>query len=221
MSELFSIRRENDYLRQELGSEHGQQRYRWAWSADLLMPMILVDDDGKIIYDYICGCGKNLAVHAADCTTFTLPKAQWEVRSLVPRLKDQWVLCRWQAPEASRDDWDSSFPGQPYPTSGYLIPVGDAEKCVCIPAGQIPYRATTDLCIQSLRDHFSKTGAQRNAETKEKWAADEEKELATLELRCKDAFPVHEGWPGEKHEWSHGGMPEVDSPNLKGEVTLA
>ncbi len=195
-----------------------------------MMPMILCDDEGKIVYDYVCGCGKNLSVHSATCTTFTLPKAQWEVRSLVPTLKDQWVLCRWQAPEASRDDWESSFPGQPYPTSGYLIPVGDAEKCVCIPYGQVPYRVTTNLCIESIRQHFKKTGKQYNKETKDRWADDDVAIREQYRLRCLDAFPVHEGFPGEKHEWSHGGMPDVASPNLiiqpsqtqpKGEVVLA
>lgn len=216
----YSIRRENDYLRQELGVSSGHPRYQWKWGGELDMPMILVDDAGKIIYDYFCRCGKNVSVHAAECN-WTTPRPQWEMRSLVPNRQDQWILCSWQAPEASRDDWEAAFAGQPYPSDGYLIPVGDAEKCVCVPPGQVPYRATTDLCIQSIREHFTKTGAQRSAETKEKWAANEEKELATLELRCKDAFPVHEGWPGDKNNWSAGGMPDVSSPNLKGEVTLA
>lgn len=213
MTTPLSVIRENEYLRKQLGSEHGHQRYQWAWSGDLNVPMAMMDDEGKPIYDYICPCGKNQRVHSAECT-LTVPRQRWETRSLVPTLGNQWVLCSWQPPEASRDEWAANFPGQPYPSGGYLIPIGDPQKCICIPSGQVPYRPTTDLCIAAIREHFTKTGAQRSAETKDRWAENEKKELATLESRCKDAFPVHTGWPGEKHEWSHGGLPEAPSPNL-------
>lgn len=212
-----AVREENEYLRGQLGMEHGYARYQWAWSSDLTMPMVMVDANGKPELDFFCGCGKNVNVHRGDCRTFSIPKTRWEVRNFCPEILEQWVLCRWQPPEASRDDWANMFPGHPYPASGYLIPVGDKEKVIRIPSGQVPFRATSEEVVRAVKSHEENRVQDYVRQVKEKQKAHEEKYADNLLMRIKDRFPVHEGFPGKKENWSHGGMPEAPSPVLRKE----
>lgn len=222
MSYPSAIRRENEYLARELGNEHGKPRYQWAWSEDLQMPMVMLDEESKTILDYHCFCGVNVAVHSAACK-FTVPRKRWQMRKLAPNKHDQWILCRWMPPEASRDDWESMFGTTPYPTEGHLVPVGDPEKCIALAPGQVPYRQSSELIVCHIKEHFTKTGAQRNKELEDHWIDREAKKKEDLRLQCIDAFPVHTGFPGDREEWSHGGMPDVPSPNLrpKSDIVIA
>lgn len=211
----LSVSRENELLARELGYEYGHPRYKWVHSSSLTMPMVITDDTtGAVLYDYHCICGIGVSVHRVDCK-FTLPKPRWEMRNLVPESDDQWILCRWLPPGFDKEEWESTFGGVPYPASGYFFPVGDPQKCIKLPSGQVPFRPTTELCIAAIKEHFSKTARQRSAEQREKWDKNSEHFREETRLRCIDAFPVHEGYPGEKHGWSHGGLPEVESPNVR------
>jgi hypothetical protein len=210
----LSVQRENRLLATELGYEEGHPRYQWVHSSRLERPMVMIDDASKIIFDYHCRCGINQSVHSAECK-FSVPRPKWEMRNLVPDADDQYILCRWIKPEASRDDWESMFGGFPYPAAGDWFPVGDPEKCIKLPSGQVPMRGTTEACISAIKDHFSRSAAQRSKDQMEKWDHNTEHLREDLRLKCIDAFPVHEGFPGEKHGWSHGGDPNTESPNLR------
>jgi hypothetical protein len=222
MSYPLSVRRENELLARELGYEFGNQRYCWAWSEDLVMPMIMLTEENRIEYDYHCACGINVSAHNAACE-FSVPRAKWEMRKLAPRLQDQWVMCRWMKPECAQADWEHMFGSVPYPAGGYRVPIGDTGKTIALKPGQTPYRQTTELIIRHIKEHFTKTGKQRNEETRDNWKANEIKQEEEYRLRCIDAFPVHTGFPGDKEEWSQGGMPDVPSPNLrpKSDIVIA
>ena len=77
------LTRENKLLLNELGSEHGHQRYKWCWSEDLMMPMRVPGE-----FDY----------RANPLTGVIEAKYRYEMRKTNPFLVNQWVLGRWQAP---------------------------------------------------------------------------------------------------------------------------
>ena len=213
-----AVRRENDLIRQELGSEHGHARYQWAWSGEMEMPMVVVDPEtGELEYDYICGCGVNRNVHDPSCNSLTVVQPKWEVRNVVPTLHNQWVFARWVAPEMSRDRWERVF-NIPYPEGGYLVPVGDLMQCLALRAGEIPSRDTTLTLIGAVREHFSVSARQRAIDTKNGWDRRHEAKREELLLKFKDIAPVHMGFPGEKNDWSAGGDPGVESPALRKET---
>lgn len=210
----LSVQRENDYLRRELGSEHGHQRYQWGWSEDIAMPMVTIDDEGQIQYDYHCGCGVNVTIHLASCQTLTIPKPKWDIQKLVPGLSNQWVMCRWLRPEMSRENWVATF-NVPYPETGYLIPVGDLVKCIALNGDQVPTRVTTELVIRHIKEHFSVSAKERERETKDWWDERDAAKREDYRAKIKDAAPVGMGWPGEKNDFSAGGDQTLESPTLR------
>lgn len=210
----LSVIRENDLLRKELGTQDGHPRYKWLHSSHLMMPMVIMDDWGNVEYDFHCRCGIGISVHSPDCN-WSQARPKWEMRRLVPDADDQYVLCRWLPPGFDRDEWESTFGGVPYPAAGYFSPVGDPQKCIKLAPGQVPLRPTTEMCIAAIKEHFSKTAQQRSKDQKDQWAQNTEKLREEIRLKCVDAFPVHEGFPGEKHGWSHGGDPATESPNAR------
>lgn len=211
----LSVRRENELLRRELGTDHGHARYQWAWSDNMLMPLAVIDvETGQPQYDYVCGCGVNRAVHDPTCKTLSVPRLKWEITNIVPTLDRQWVLARWVAPEMSKRNWERVF-SLPYPELGYMVPVGDAMQCLALHPGETPTRATTELMIRAVKEHFSKSARQRTRETRDAWDERDVRKREDLRLQCIDRFPVHMGWPGEKNDWSAGGDPNTDSPALR------
>lgn len=209
------VQRENKYLRQALGVDQGNPRYQWAWAGDLNMPIVLLDENSKIIYDYHCACGINVSVHSATCA-WTVPRARWEMRNIAFRMDNEWIFVKWSPPESSREDWESTFGSIPYPEGGYFKPVSNGE--ICIHISSIPYRQTTELIVSRVREHFKKSGREHAQDILNKWDKMDAERIARNTMRFKDAFPVHEGFPGKKENWSHGGV--GDSPNLasKGEI---
>lgn len=224
MTNPLSVQKENELLARELGYSYGNPRYKWVYSEHITMPVVVdewndASGQWEVVYDYHCFCGVNVGVHLAECNWIT-PRPKWEIRKMV-EAQDQWVFCRWMLPRMpdgtpfDKDAWESTFGGVPYPSSGYYSPVGDPVKCLKLLPGQVPLRQTTELCIQHVKEHFAKTAAQRSREQREQWSNNTEKLREEIRLKCIDAFPVHEGFPGEKHGWSHGGDPNTESPNAR------
>lgn len=212
------VRSENRYLLSALGSEYGHPRYQWAWAADLMMPMVLMDEKSQFIYDYHCACGINASVHSATCQ-FTLPRKRWEMRNIAFNMTNAWVFVTWRPPECTKDDWESEFGSVPYPEGGYFIPVSSRTNCVHIPGGAIPLRETSQACVASIRQHAKKSAKQHTQDIADGWAQEKKDRRANRIIEFKDAFPVHEGFAGKKENWSHGGTGE--SPVLnKGEICL-
>lgn len=200
-----AVRKENKYLLEALGSEHGNARYSWAWSGDLMMPTIMMDEESKVLYDFHCACGINASVHAATCN-FSVPRAKWEMRNLLATVRNQWVLVKWRAPEADREAWEETFGSVPYPDGGYYMPVSTKTECIHFP--QAPDRIMSQLIVSMVREHFSRTAKARTQDIKDNWdRMDKERFMRNVD-RFKDAFPVHEGFPGKKENWSHGGVGE-------------
>jgi hypothetical protein len=202
----LEVRRENKYLHQALGSEHNKPRYQWAFSDDLMMPMVLLEN-GKQIYDYHCACGVNVSVHSADCQ-FSVPRARWEMRNLAYNMKSVWVLVKWTPPEAEKEDWEAVFGSMPYPEGGYYIPVSAKNHCVFIPGGDMPYRETSEMFVAAVRKHAQKTPKQHIDDIRAAWDKTSESTKEEWRQKFKDAFPVHEGFPGKKENWSAGGVGE-------------
>lgn len=211
-----AVKSENRRLKEILGYREGYPWYQWAWSEDLWMPTIKVDELGQPIYDYHCACGVNVSVHSATCS-FTAPKPAWEMIKLVNNMKDKWVLCVWVRPEFSPSEWEHFFGGSPYPENGYYFPVGTATQCIATIG--IPERATTDECARHIKEHFSVSAKERSRKTKENWKQKDIARRRVYEIMVRDAFPVHEGFPGAKENWSAGGI--GPSPVEKQLVELA
>lgn len=205
-----AVKKENLYLLHALGSIEGRAKYQWAWSEDLQLPMVGIDDEGHIVYDYHCICGVNRTVHSAVCN-FTTPHPKWALRPVLDTMRGRWVLVRWSPPEVPQDEWEACFGGIPYPEGGYFKPVGTATQCIAV-FGE-PFHQTTQEVVAKIREHFSITEKQRNDETRQRWAEADRKKREEHIQRFTDAFPVHTGYAGKKEEWSgQAGLGE--SPTL-------
>ena len=204
------IRKENRYLRQALGSEEGHARYQWAWAADLMMPMVIMDDQNRVIYDYYCACGRNVSIHEASCK-FTAPAPKWAMRNLAFGLLNKWVFVKWSPPEADREDWHACYGSLPYPEGGYYVPVSAKQHCIAV--DEYPFRQSSERIVQEIRKHSRKTAKQHCQDIVDKWNRLDAERKRNLKMRFIDLFPVHEGFPGKKENWSAGGTGE--SPVLK------
>ncbi len=207
-----SIRKENKYLREALGSEEGHPRYQWAFSNDLMMPMIVLDEQSHIIYDYHCACGVNITVHTDERCNWTVRRARWEMRNLAFGMKDVWVMTKWKAPEVEQAVWEEHYGSVPYPQGGYFVPVSAKQHCLYIPGGSEPFRETSEMVVQAIRKHFKKTAKEHARDIADNWdKLDAQKQIEWLD-RIKNVALVHEGFPGKKENWSAGGIGE--SPAL-------
>lgn len=45
------------------------------------------------VYDYVCGCGKNVTIHSPDCGQISRAIARMRIESALPDHPHKWVLC--------------------------------------------------------------------------------------------------------------------------------
>ncbi len=198
-----AVKSENKWLRRSLGVVCEHPRYQWAWSEDLLMPMVVLADFGAVEMDYHCVCGVNVSIHNSSCN-FTAPRPKWEMRKLTMAMKNKWVMTCWKRPEATQADWERLFGGTPYPAGGYYSPVGTATQCLAVHS--VPFRQTSEAIAKAIKEHFSKTSKQRNQDTRDNWDRMDAEKIALYKDMLTNAFPVHSGKPGQKEDWSAGGI---------------
>lgn len=99
----------NNLLRTSLGTA---PQYAWCHtdSSELQHPVQVyrqaLNAEGKLgmepVYDYLCSCGKNVAIHALGCKmSRAIPRCRVEPR--LPDFPGKWVFCRLQ--EVPKYEW--------------------------------------------------------------------------------------------------------------------
>lgn len=204
------IRKLNRLLLAELGEN---PLYRWIYSEspDFMRAMRLMDDEGKLLFDYRCPCGLNVAVHSASCsppadqadedglvpwypapaTSLIVAEPKWEIRKTDPGLNDQWVLCCLQIP-MSEHEWQEMFGARlPYPSNGTWAPVATETRTVAMPPGTLPGENFTMACIRGRqRSREIKMCDIANAHYSREERKDEDRKKHIRE-RLTDVLPVN------------------------------
>lgn len=212
---MKSVSYQNEILRQELGEFEGYQLYKWIYSEELLLPMVILDNDGEPERDFKCVCGLNVRVHQPGCY-ITIRVSRAELRKIAPDISHQWILCCWVPPEASEHDWECTFQGQfPYPSNGYYLPVSHNGVTLTLKGGAAPVMEVTRECIKYIKAHRERTSKQWEQDFLEDSAKAEARTDQIRNDRIRDRISVtHLGKPGEKSDWlPQGGIGE--SPTLK------
>lgn len=215
------IRKLNRLLLAELGEN---PLYQWIYSesAEFKRAMRLMDEDGKLEWDYQCPCGLNVSVHSAACSPPTMhpnwdreegePETvlraatqsslvvavpAFEIRKTDPTLVDQWVLCSLQLP-MSEHEWAETFGTRlPYPRNGTWAPVETETHTVAIAPGTIPgERLTMALIRARQRSREIKARDIANAFDAREQKKDEKRQEHIRE-RIIDSLPVNP-YPGTR-----------------------
>jgi hypothetical protein len=161
----------------------------------LVTTIPVVNSLGEPQLDFVCGCGVNVRVHSPECNGWrpgrtrsgklkqatlklqiqmkTVPLvgaalSRAKIRTMqvriCPDLNDVFVICKF-IPPPSREAWIASMGSdQGYPSHGSYTPVSNngvtakVQDAVLIPG-------TTSLFTRMLREHFSRTMADWEAES--------------------------------------------------------
>jgi hypothetical protein len=136
---------------------HGQPRFAWKWSEDLMHPMRVIDSYGTPQFD---------GYEPVPGSSLVAPKPMFVTRKLCPELKNQWVLCEWKDATISEDEWRRMFGYRlEWPRHGSYKPValvGDTgEQYVCLPPHRFPSRENTDHAIRCIKAALSLSVAEQ------------------------------------------------------------
>jgi hypothetical protein len=200
----------------------------------------LYDEEGEVIYDYYCGCGKNLDVHLAECGGLTVPHIRMGKQKSIPFIENKWLLGTWLEPPNPQEWIAMDGTLDSYPHQGTYVPFQINGMTVNLHEDQWREIAIkTEKIVVAMKDYI----AQRRALEEE---AEKKRELVnwvppkrpdgTLDLRdplvrkgpsgsthnryymqLRDKMTQFGQIPGQKGHVSWGGDPTIDSPNVSKE----
>jgi hypothetical protein len=156
--------------------------------------MRLINDDGSLRFDYVCGCGKNRSVHDANCATLSVAMPVYGLRNKLLTVSNRWVLCRLYPNDISEYRWSQMF------GSSLEYPKAVWEPCapVYLEPGEIPTDQLTWEVIRAVRADRSKSAAQRDQEFMESVARKEKRTHDRILDDIKDSAPAFNTIPGKK-----------------------
>lgn len=186
----------NALLGRELGTNpYGEPVFRWDWSEDLWWPSFWT---GRYIEKQSPG-------------GLYYSEREYKKQRMSLKLKNQWVITRWLAPEALQD-WQQNFPGADYPSRGYRIHTDWANKPFHSPTLQ-----DTEILIGLLREQMSGMSAKaRYADMEREMDREEEKRQRTLEDAIENEFTAGlNPYPGKRGAFVSWQTGVGDSPVVK------
>jgi len=179
MSDRREIRFLNRLLRQELGENPWLHAWQHTRSNELKHPYPARDTSGKEKVDWVCQCGRDVRVHAPNCSGLTIPirVLKWDWR--LPAYPDSWVLCRRH--NVNRMDFVATFKSDEHfrPQVWSPLDVDDFPPPGHIMRhGRLPSLDDTQLVIRMVRGFNSKTPKEWQAEFERR---DDEAEAESLD----------------------------------------
>jgi hypothetical protein len=130
----------------------------------------------------------------------TEPRFCWKWAPDIPywasRLGKVWVLCQWQKPGMSEQEWNKQFQGRfPYPVNG----MHHAHPETVLPPGQVPTPELTQNYIRALDQQMSKTLVDQFCDVQNELAADKERDDVEWVERVQDSNPAFSNFnPGNR-----------------------
>ena len=165
---------------------------KWAYSETLMHPVRVPN-----VYDIKPSGGLFVA------------QPRFEVRKMNPFFKDQWVLCRWEAPMPEAR-WRAMFGDQMvWPRGGEYYPTNMA-----LPQGVVPDITWTERVIAAERERRSKNIHDHEAEVERGTNQLERSESSRIESILHDCFTAFGKVPG-----SNSGGVSLPNPHAKPPVT--
>lgn len=207
----------NHLIGSELGFIAGAwPTFAWKWSESLITTMQMTDIEGKPQFDYVCGCGTNVSVHATEPCFITARAVTGRVL-VAPNIVNKWVLCRWLRPPTEAA-WKQSFGSmEDYPRNGTYVPVASNETQMALKDGVVPDERTTWIVIQTIKNAIPNEQVMA-----EKKAADDRKEeRAVFGPRGEVLSRPHQSsdWWNRKHELQDAMTTFGQTPGAKGGVS--
>lgn len=133
----------NEYLGRELGrNPYSEPIFRWDWSEDLYWPSYAT--------------GKSIEVTSPEGFVYFQP--EYAKDRMSHKLHHQWVITKWYPPE-DLENWQTNFPGAPYPARGYRIHTDWANKPNCAPT-----LVDTEILVKQIRQQRSMSFTDRHAD---------------------------------------------------------
>lgn len=187
-----TVRHLNARLAAELGSLDGvHPSFKWSLCRDLFYTgPEWIEHDGRMepVYEYVCACGINRAVHALDCHSLVLPREKQVVTSTALGLPpDNWVIARWLPPTS------------PYqPRQGFYAPISVDGLMMSFPPNEPPTPEVTDIFIASIRNQDTRSADQQNRDQIRAEEEAERREKARHAEMFRDILPTFGQIPGSK-----------------------
>ncbi len=180
----MDIRKLNEYLRSELGSN---PQYGWKWSEDLFHVMEVIQPDGTPVY-----------VEGRSPSGLTIMVPKTERRKLLPHHNHCWVICAL----VEVNERDGSIAG----TGDHAwVPVSSANSGpVCI-MGE-PDMNMTRYVVEAIRESRSRRPVEMTADLERDIDKRERDHWTRIYDQICDASTAFYNVPGRKGAVSFGGL---------------
>ena len=188
---MTETERLNDLLGRELGrNPYGEPIFVWSWSEDLMWPAYKT---GKMTTKAVSA--PIIGTDQVETVEMTVPEYRQD--RMCARLKDQWVITKWNPPE-SLERWQSTFPGADWPARGYRIHTN--ASLPRFPGGPtLPNTGDTEFFIQTMREQRSMSFEDRLADMQRAADMKDLVERNALEDELRDMVPAFvNGRPGKR-----------------------
>ena len=121
------------------------------------------------------------------------------------RLGKVWVLCQWQKPGMTEQDWRKQFGDRfPYPVNG----MHHAHPETALPPGHVPSAALTQFYIRTLDEQMSRSFEQQLSAVNQEMTDDQNQNYADWVDKVQDSNPAFSNFaPGDRGgHVSYGGL---------------
>ena len=123
---------------------------------------------------------------------------QWapDIPMWAPRLGKVWVLCQWQKPGMTEDQWNKHFAGRyPYPYNG----MHHAQAETALPPGRLPTQELTQNYIRALDWQMSQSFQNQLIAVNNEVAEDKERDYTEWVEYVQDTNPAFSNFaPGTR-----------------------
>lgn len=168
MEPTKEIQKLNEWIGQELGiTPYGDPLYKWEWSNDVMWPAFAT---GKFKQHSTEG---GLLVMANEYVQ--LPQTD---------KRDCWMVTKWFGPD-DLPDWESQFPGAPYPSRGFRIFTDWYND-----PGKNPSFEDTQKLIWALRSQRDMTQKELEADMEAEMSKKERAESSIADDAIEDCIPA-------------------------------
>jgi hypothetical protein len=196
-----------------------------------------LDADGQPIHDYYCACGVNRSIHTPTCHSLIAPRIRFTKTKSELTINDSWVCCRWIPPPPESAWIDMYYSLDHYPTQGRYVALSNNGVRVYFHKDNLPMlerlEAISENIVQKHREwDLHKAEILAKVEEKEalkNWRQPRREDnglpdtwerppqgsaFAQKRDYFRDRMTQYGQAPGKKQHVSHGGLADIESPNV-------
>ncbi len=206
---------QNDLIRRELGDSDFS--HAWKQAETLLMPMILMNENGKDEMEYVCACGVDTVIHRPTCRSLSVARKKVDVVRILPgdQWADRWVVCRLF--HFDYREWIASYGTHVnFPNQGVWMPLSVGAGYIKMSKGVAPTQEATYALIALIRKTREVSGKQAMQMEADEIDAHEKAGHDHIRAHVKEVCqPGLNLMPGKKYNTSYPGRVTkmIESPH--------